>query len=519
MTVPYDLEVAFKYPNWQDSVSWPNSLDAMTSSGTDILKKLIGLIRDTDDPELGDLLMLAAVRAFSDSLKLVDMALALDAKTTTFECSYPEFDYLRGEITLEALPQRTLIPPTPKVPKIFLRRLKRTAIWNPYHKIIKAMFRPDVTIVAENSLMKSHAAHNPQVFGVHHIEALYNDISDYRRPLASTDLADTAAELLTDELSVATTNDPAIGVRLHQLIFSITRRICRLACSEIAASRQIPKLPDNIWAGSGSRWPQRVVSLEVIRRGGKIRRFDHGGPTGLNVYPAMAALNDLMVATTFTMASPALADQLKSQNVLDMLPARRKVEIDGTNGDAEHKHLVRHTLRRPNTSHKPRVLYVSGLYRGFRQIIPAQFLDTLYLDWNIRLIKTLQTLDIELICRPHPEGIFQGKEHPLAKVTPVSKRSFEELIPEVDVFIMDQARSTTFFNGMMTDRPLIFLDFGAPYFGPFAQSLIEQRCHIIKTSFDDRNRPIIDEKELEDAIFSHSSPIDLKPIRKMFLAA
>ncbi len=484
-----------------------------------MLKKLIDLIRNMEDPELGDILMLAGVRSFSDSLQLVDMALALDAKTTTFESSYPEHDYLLGRTTLDELPQRTLIPAVPRVPKIFLRRLKRTAIWNSYHKIVKGMFLPDVTIISENSLMKSHAAYNRQVFGVHHVEALYSDISEYRRPLTSTDLADTAAELLTGELSVSTTNDPAIGARLRQLIFSTARKICRRACSEIEASRQIPKLPDNIWAGSGSRWPQRVISLEVIRRGGKIRRFDHGGPTGLNAYPAMAALNDLMVATTFTMASPALAEQLKSQNVQGMLPARRRVEIDGTNGDSEHKQLVRNTVRRRNTSHKPRVLYVSGLCRGFRQIIPAQLLDTLYLDWNIRLIKALRTMDIELVCRPHPEGIFQGKEHPLAKITPLSDRNFEELIPEIDVFIMDQARSTTFFNGMMTDRKLIFLDFGAPYFSPFALSLVGQRCHIIKTGFDDRNRPTIDEKELEEAIFSYSSPVDPTEIRKLFLAA
>ena len=51
---------------------------------------------------------------------------------------------------------------------------------------------------------------------------------------------------------------------------------------------------------------------------------------------------------------------------------------------------------------KPRVLYVSGAFIGFRQRIPPRIPDVVKLDWQIRLVKMLAAMKIELKARCIP---------------------------------------------------------------------------------------------------------------------
>ena len=100
-------------------------------------------------------------------------------------------------------------------------------------------------------------------------------------------------------------------------------------------------------------------------------------------------------------------------------------------------------LKRPNG--RRRVIYASGKLRGLRQTVPAQLPDLVYLDWQMRLVERLNELPIELICKPHPEGITAGEAHPLTNIGDVRSGRFEDLIPEADVFVLDVPHSTTFF--------------------------------------------------------------------------
>src|SRR3546814_1607937 len=52
-------------------------------------------------------------------------------------------------------------------------------------------------------------------------------------------------------------------------------------------------------------WPTRALSLEVLRRGGRVTRFDHGGGTGINLLEEVWNLTDLSVSTRFVVPTEA----------------------------------------------------------------------------------------------------------------------------------------------------------------------------------------------------------------------
>ena len=146
------------------------------------------------------------------------------------------------------------------------------------------------------------------------------------------------------------------------------------------------------------------------------------------------------------------------------------------------------------------------MFRGWRQNLPAVTPDPVQFDFELRVIECLERLPIELTCRAHPEGIFQGKIHPLAATTSLSERTFEELIDTCDIFVMDYCRSTTFWTALCSDRPIVMIETGYSYlddlFTDEIRPLMERRVRFVRARNDDRNRLVIDEKELADAILS-----------------
>ena len=132
--------------------------------------------------------------------------------------------------------------------------------------------------------------------------------------------------------------------------------------------------------------------------------------------------------------------------------------------------------------------------------MPPRLPDLVNLDWQMRFAELLRGMPIELTCRPHPEGLFSNRPNPLGDVVPLSPRVFEDLIADTDVFVFDYIQSTTFYEALCTDRPIVLIDFGLPIYTGDARALLEARCRIVPARFDERNRPHVDTKELTEAV-------------------
>jgi hypothetical protein len=112
----------------------------------------------------------------------------------------------------------------------------------------------------------------------------------------------------------------------------------------------------------------------------------------------------------------------------------------------------------------------------------------------------LAEMPIDLICKPHPEGMLAGRRSPLEQVAKVSYAPFEEHIATTDVFVFDLMGSTTFWKALCTDRPVVYIDLGMNTFNELFEAAIARRCHIVRARYDSRNIPVIDAEELQAAI-------------------
>jgi hypothetical protein len=122
------------------------------------------------------------------------------------------------------------------------------------------------------------------------------------------------------------------------------------------------------------------------------------------------------------------------------------------------------------------------------------------MDWQLRLAAQLCRIDPDIVLRPHPEGIFRGKPHPLEAIKPTATAPFETLMAEADVFVFDYPLSTAFWTAMCSDRPIVFVDLGLAPFHPRVAPLLAERCHVVRASYDATNIPRIEPDALAEAL-------------------
>ena len=377
------------------------------------------------------------------------------------------------------------------------------------------LLKPHATCFSENDLLVEAARMSTDRLGFFHAEALYGDAVGKAKGPGRTDLAKQATNIMCNHLIGDIELPSDRYKRLQRLIVSKARAYFDRAVRDLAAVKQIQNFPDSIWTASGGRWPGRVLSIEAMRRGCRIVRFDHSGGRGIHRFPAWAAVLDMYCSSVLNLATEPLVGHLKGQGVHELLPKDRQCQLRGRNGEPKFKQLD--TSRLKQSGERRRVVYASGKLRGLLQTVPAQLPDVVYLDWQMRIVEQLKKLPIDLVCKPHPEGIQAGQPHPLSSVGDVRSGRFEDLIPEADIFVMDVPHSTTFFEALCTDRPIVFMDFGTPFFDPKVRPAIERRCRVIETELDEHNRPIVDFKELEDAICGGSDYADPTEFRELFV--
>ena len=219
----------------------------------------------------------------------------------------------------------------------------------------------------------------------------------------------------------------------------------------------------------------------------------------------------------YVVETPSGAECLKGVSENGVMANCAGAEITGHSGTSALAGLA---LERPaRASPQPQVIYAPTILRGQRQFLPPILPDVIYLDWQLRLVEALQNMPVNLMCKPHPEGLLRGQRHPLADVAPTSTQPFESHIAWADRFLFDYGQSTTFAEALCTDRPIIFIDMGNPIFNVQIKEMIARRCHVIAARFDVRNRPLVDAEELRDALCGGPEQVDPGEFRALLMAA
>ena len=518
--VPYDYAAAEADAGWRERLHWPVSHAALTACLRAQLRTLLGLAGALGEGERTALLLCAhelmlGVRA------LTQAAFAVAAEPVAglaFTGGPPELAYLRGTVATVPPPsdERSVAQRAPYRDRP-LRRLVRAASWSPFARIPKAWLAPDALAVTHNPLLHAGARESSLAVGFHHADSLLVQ-ARARAPGAAPPAGrfDGLARRVGLALAADAGLDDRIAERLARLIEARFRERLPTAHADLACLAAVACLHENLWSATGGYYPARALGLEVLRRGGAVTRFDHGGGSGLIDAAELTGLMEYAVASRVVVAS---AEQVAAHRAHN--PGRHLCGLPGAEavagvGDPTFD-LSPGSRRPPARGGRPRVLYASTVLLGFRQVFPPLLHDLVYLDWQLRLAHMLADLPIALTCKPHPEGMLHGRPHPLAAVARCSSRSFEDALAEADIVVWDYGSSTAFWQTLATALPVVLVDLGNCPRTALGERMVAARCRVLRPSFDARGRPLLERQALRDAVLDTPAPADPEPFRRFLL--
>lgn len=516
--VPFDYTAAQSMADWRESLAWPVPPPTLRRIFQRGVEDLLAFVEGLTDKDQQNIALLAAPLILHTAWPLVETALCAQAEVEgrfTFVGGPPELDYLRGGSSAFLPPARVHSKTLLIIPRLrVLREIAATSLWTQSWRLPAAMLAPEVVAIARHPLLADFAAAQKRRIRFAHGPMILQKARAAQSPTNRSLDLDLLAQRLTELIAHVEELREPYARRLRHLIKAQCVVILRIAAEDLAGLAQIKRLPHELWSGSGGFYPSRAIGLEVLRRGGEVTRFDHGGTTGMVAVDGTFALLQLSVGSRFVMMTPGTARIAKATRAPFLASRLRRCEIVGSAGDPSIRALPLTTRRAPAGRRK--VIYAPMLLRGFAKAILTIFPDVMYLDWQLRLAEMLASLPIHLLCKPHPGGILRGRRHPLASVAATTYEPFEAVMQEADVFVFDRCTSTTFWRALCTDRPVVYIDLGIP-FSAQAKPLIERRCRVLTATFGADNRPIIDRVALEEAVMRAADRVDPSEFQRLFM--
>jgi len=491
-----DIDSALARADWRRHVAWPVGLAEASRLGGAQMRAGLAWAQKRDVSLMRDaaLLALPVILGYARAIVLAALAVQRAARAGAhIEAAAPEFAYLQdGEGRPPARSEPILPPVSVKLP--LLRRVARLRTWTAPARLPRALLRPDAVAVSHNSLLCASAASAGRAIGFRHAEIILDDARRRagRVPDAAGEVAALTQALIGDGIL-----DEPYRRRTLDLIAATAQAHLSKALADMAALRAVP-LADEIWSGSGGLYAPRALGLEVLRRGGRVVRFDHGTPREFVATAEVTALLELAVSSEFVLATDEAAAICRGQIDQGLLP--RPVAIRGGQGDPIFARVpARRPAKRPGA--RLRVVYAPTQLLGFRQLLPALPPDVVHLDWQMRVAETLRALDVDFVCQAHPEGLLRGRPHPLAEVAPTLRGNFEAQLKAADVFVFDTPTTTALWQAACTDARIVYLDIGAGQMTPRIAEMFAARSTVIPAGPDRDNRPQFDAAALRAAVF------------------
>lgn len=509
--VPYALTGNEKgIPNWLDHFSWPIDPQQTMAVSHRVFQRYLDFVTTLPD-EAKDIILLA--RGQREAATLIETAIALSGE-------HAHNLLLSGPATLENLRRETPIA-TGQSPFTFmgekhltkqirlqrLRQIARIRSWSTLPGTLLNFLAPTSLAITYNEQLIAAARTSRARLGFVHAKLLLEkSLKGGQRTCPTKQNTDTLHNLAKSYTEVLL-SDPLLSddeqAKAQAILYPIIGSELLFSNDILHRLRHARNLPKDVWSGSGGFFPARALGLEVKRRGGTVRRFDHGGTMSLIEVPAFHAHQDFVVSTHAYMPSNLAASMPTVQRASALANEISSVSVLGGNGDPSLKPPQQVTSAPLRTK---RIMYVSGAYYGYYQACPPLPAGPVYLDWQHRLFDIMGRLSFEFIHKPHPGGLFHGHppglEERAGPNIKTDQRPFEQAIQDIDCFVFDFTATTTFSIALSTNKPIILLDICNVTFAEGVAEEIRKRCAIVKVDVDDRNRLSVTPERIEQAIVS-----------------
>jgi hypothetical protein len=511
--VPADIDTALRVSDWRSRVWWPLGLAESNRLAAAQVRRTLTWVGGLDDTleRNSALLALPDILAYGRAIVLSALAASRAANARVrLLGSDPVLAFLQAGVG--PLPDHSRpILPRERVTLSFARRLARVHSWSPPSRMLAAFLTPSAVAISHNTLLRRAAAQATQAIGFCHADRML--ASARRRHRGASSSQHDASTLARAILGDAVPTEP-FRSRAGALLEAVAKPHLATAVRDMQSLRAV-HLPEVIWSGSAGLYAPRALGLEVLRRGGQVIRFDHGKPKGFVEAREFDAVVEFAASSEFVVATEGAAEITRKNSEEGLLFWMRHPRIRGSDGDPTFARIPFARSARARSG-RLRVVYAPTQLLGFRQLLPVQPPDAIHLNWQIEVAETLQKLPVELICQPHPEGLFKGRPHPLEGVATTTRGDFDEQLGRADLFVFDYLSTTALWEAAAcTDVPIVFLDVGAGKLTPAVAKLFRERARVIEVKHDEHNRPILDVEALRDAVLAPSSPTDPMPLRRL----
>ncbi len=510
---PFDPAMAASFPEWRRDLAWPITPKRLLSAFERSLTGYLELAKAQDDPAQRHLLLAVGGMMAGRLWALQEYALCVQEERKMglrLTAGAAELDYLRGEAGAELrapdLPRQMTQIVLPRHPLV--RRLLTTHEWTSTWRLPAALLSAPATAVSVNELLVDYAATHRSRLRSREAGSFLVEARRQGAPASRSgqhaDLSHRIAEIYAQAAQL----EEPYRSRMKALATATIEPYLEYGQHDIDALSRLADMPREIWSGTGSQYPGRVLGLEVMARGGKVMRFDHGGTTGMVSFKALFELAEFGATTHFVAATPKLAEVMRASYDI-------KAQVVGHTGFPSIRKI---RLNKRRSGPRRKVMYLSSTSLSHRKNATSTISELVYADWSHRLTALLAGLPIDLTIKPHPMSVPAHGRHPLEDLAEVSYRPFEEIMGEADVYVYDGLNSTTFWEAMCTDRLVVFLDLGYVGRNAALETRFRQRCRVVDVHYDERNLPQVDGAELEAAVVGGADREDPSAYRQLFLA-
>ncbi len=281
-----------------------------------------------------------------------------------------------------------------------------------------------------------------------------------------------------------------LGDSLNKYVHAIRIHMDRL--------RHMPELPRRLWTGTAGNLWDVMLRCAVLQCGGEVVSHDHGGGVPQLNHPEkgwieMWSCNRFICygeeqAKTFRMfigewpcldKNPPAIESLKKSSPRGEIAELKRYKED----DFSIK-----SVRIFST------VYSSEDGRG----LPL-YPHVSYIDWQSRLIGYLKGADYDVTFRPHPDSRLPPPDYETKLDAAIINVPFDQMDNDFDLYIFDLSNTSVLQTALLTNKPILIIDFGIYEWRDDAKKLLQKRCGFVEGYYEG-SRMMIDWQELDRQI-------------------
>jgi len=279
--------------------------------------------------------------------------------------------------------------------------------------------------------------------------------------------------------------------------------------------RKFKMRPDNlVITGAGNSF-RKIVGTAFQREGTKVFVMHHGETSGVEKHPH-GHRNDGSFSKYFVCPTARITEAFRKNYSSSLIEKTidRKYMVVNTN----HYESLYERYRGQKERVSQRVVMLIGYGMNYsRYLDGGGYFFYFQLDLQYRLAKAIKKLGYKLIYKSHPDRVREVENLFNEVSDQVEARPFEQVWNSADIYLFTIPGTTVFGGALLTKKPMILIDIESNNWNYDSYDLLKKRCMMVSGKFNEKNRIVFDESELESHL-KNDSEVNDEFIREYYLA-